>query len=212
MNTLHLVRSCYCISIRGLGVFLLAACAIENNIPYLGDKEMSNLSVTRSASGVDIPDDVFSYEDVRLTPVVTTLQAIESEIHFMEAFCELYGVPLWDYAEIEEEGNLTCCYVPLFDQNAPLRINTIWFFSVENDRMSYMPIRRQSESIVGSGQEFLFDALSSVIFGESGSSRVFKKHAQTRSWISVTTCFDVYTGNESIGMTYQYTECYDKLI
>lgn len=86
------------------------------------------------------------------------------------------------------------------------------FLYVENGRMSYMPIRRDSESIVGSGQEFLFDALSSVIFGESGSSRVFKKQAQTRSWITVTSCFDVYTGSESIGMTYQYTECNDKLI
>ena len=74
-----------------------------------------------------------------------------------------------------------------------------------------MPICRGDDELAGSGQEFLFDALSCTVFGEADSTRIYKPHTpKTRAWLTVTTCWDVHTGGGSEKLTYRYTECTDK--
>lgn len=213
MNFFKLPRSLCGIVAWLMGILLPVSCIMEEDFLNTSKKLPSDPPCTRAASGSDTSGDVFSYIDPRLEPVITTLQAIEEKIHFMDSFLELFGLPLWNYSVIEEDENQTCYFVPVFNVDTPHRIHTIWFFVIEDGLMSYAPIQRDNESISENGQDFLFDALSYLVFGEADSSFVFKRDTpQTRAWVTVTSCWDVYTGTEATGMAYQYTECSDKTV
>ncbi len=63
--------------------------------------------------------------------------------------------------------------------------------------MKFLPLKRDDELIRESDQVFIFDLLSYLVFGEENAQGLtFKPHAQTRSVITVTQCWDVYTGPE----------------
>lgn len=79
--------------------------------------------------------------------------------------------------------------------------------------MSYAPFKRDEDFIVNSEQRFLFDLLSYIVFGDNNASGyIFKEQApKTRAWVTVTTCWDVYTGSGSEkNLKYSYTNCTDK--
>lgn len=69
------------------------------------------------------------------------------------------------------------------------------------------PLKRDDELIRESDQVFIFDLLSYLVFGEENAQGLtFKPHAQTRSVITVTQCWDVYTGPKD-QLEYSYTNC-----
>ena len=194
-----------------LAVWIPVSCTVEEVVQDKMQESSSHPVATRSVATVILPDNVFDYTDIRLETIVRALQTVESENHFMEFFCENFGIPLWNYAIIEEDEYQTCYYVPLYHSQDSLRINSIWFFCLENNQIDYMPIRRGDDELAPSGQSFIFDALSCVIFGESDSKFIYRQCTPaTRAWITVTTCWKVYTGPNMNALEYQYTDCTDK--
>ncbi|WP_195667770.1 hypothetical protein [Bacteroides intestinalis] len=191
-----------------VGIFTVTSCETDEAVEQA---ITSNSLMTRGISISSIPTDFFYCSNDRLSPIIETLQEVESENHFTEHFQEEYGIPLWDYTyNIEEE----IYFVPLFNDKTPMEINAIWFFHVVDGRMTYVPFKRDNDFIVDNEQRFLFDLLSYIVFGENNSSGyIFKEQTpQTRAWVTVTTCWKVYTGvGDEANLKYRYTDCIDKL-
>lgn len=191
------------------GMFAVTSCepneVIEQAIP--------SAVLTRGISLSSIPTDFFHCSNVALSPIIETLQGMESENPFIDRFQEEYGIPLWDYTYSIEEEKGGIYFVPLYNNKALMEINAIWFFHVADGRMTYGPFKRDADFLANSEQRFLFDLLSYLVFGvNNASGYIFKEQTpQTRAWIIVTTCWDVYTGHGSEeNLTYSYTNCIDK--
>lgn len=198
-----------------LALLLASSCVSEDNILEMAkEQQISQWISTRTLYDTGLPTGYFSYTDTAsLGPIVTTLQSIDTENPFMDTFSQDYGIPLWDYTDISINDSVACYYVPIYDKNFPSSINSIWFIYVENSIMHYVPIRRDNEYILEDGQEFVFDLLSYIVFGKENESKlIFKKKPQTRAYITVTECFEVWTGQSMDNLEYQYTECRDKLV
>jgi len=198
-----------------LTLLLVISCTSDNGILEADKKQqIPQWLLTRTLSDTGLPADYFSYTDTaRLEPIITTLQSIDHEAPFMDTFCQDYGIPLWNYTDISIEDSIAYYYVPLYNKNSPLSINSIWFIYVENNIMHYVPIRRDNVYILEGGQEFIFDLLSYMVFGKENESKlIFKKEVQTRIYITITECFEVWTGPDIVHLEYQYTECRNKAI
>ena len=194
------------------GMFTVTSCETDEAVEQA---ITANSLMTRSLSMSSIPTDFFDCSNVRLSPIIETLQEVESENHFTERFQEEYGIPLWDYTYSIEEEEEDIYFVPLFDDRTPTEINAIWFFHVVDGYMSYAPFKRNEDFIANDEQRFLFDLLSYFVFGDNNASGyVFKEQtSQTRSWITVTTCWKVYTGiGSEKNLEYRYTNCTDKTV
>lgn len=190
-----------------IGIFTITSCKTDDVVKQA---ITGNYLKTRSLSTPSIPSNFFYSSDVGLSSIIETLQRIDSEVPFAEKFQEEYGIPLWDYTyNIEDEFY----FVPLYDDEAPMVINAIWFFHVVDRRMSYTPLKRDDDLIGDNDQQFLFDLLSYLVFGINNAyGYIFKEHMpKTRTWITITTCWDVYTGSGSEdNLKYSYTNCIDK--
>lgn len=130
------------------------------------------------------PPELFRCSDERLKPIAKALWAIEQETPFMGKFCEVYGKPLWDYADVLEEDNQVCYFVPLLHECCDRSIETIWFFYLENGVLRYAPISRDTEGMAGTDQVGIFDLKSYDVFGaDNASGLIFKDPpAETRVW------------------------------
>lgn len=73
--------------------------------------------------------------------------------------------------------------VPVYKEEIPNIIHTIWFFDIQGDTLRYRTITRENEQIRAYQQNFVFDELSYNIFGdESAGELKFEDPPQTRAW------------------------------
>lgn len=153
------------------------------------------------------PKEFFAYTDSTLKTVVSALSRVDKEKHFTASFLLKYGIPLWNftYKSVEEEE--TCLFVPLYRLDKPRSIDALWLLRIKDGQLTYFPLKRDDELMEGNDQSFVFDLLSYMVFGEENAQGlVFKPHAETRGTITVTQCWDVYTGPEG-HLEYSYTNC-----
>lgn len=147
------------------------------------------------------PTDWFSCTDTRVALLAETVQAIELKHPFMAAFCETYGLPLWDCADIYQEpgDNAVHFWIPLYKDDYPNEIRVLWYFRLEDGLLDYGPVTRDADFLCRYGQDAEFDYLSYRVFGEDNASGlVFDEHPDTRNG---------YGSYEVIGM-----ECRDAYI
>ena len=160
----------------------------------------------------------FRYTDPRLAPIAETMRRIEDDKPFMDVFCKTYGIPLWDYADIYQEtgDDAVHFWIPLYHNDYPNEIRTIWYFKMENDLLDYAPITRDAEFIKQYGQDFQFDYLSYRVFGPKNAAGMeFRDRVETRSEygsyeVIGYECKDAYVIIELDGMTsttYKGTIC-----
>lgn len=187
-----------------IGNMIVFSCVVQDELFTTRSAYYKRMGVTKTLGA----ESFFSHTDSLLSPIVHTLQKIEADTPFVERFMQSYGIPLWDNAYLQSDNEGVNFYIPLYDNRYPYIIQNVWIFCIVNDKMTYAPIRR--EDGVDDEHEFLFDLLSFLVFGEENSTgKVFRPHAQTREWISVTSCWDVYTGTEN-HVEYSYTMCSTK--
>lgn len=212
MNRHSFKRLELCLACKFLGLFLLASCNTEN-VPN-SEKSLSEVSSqSRSVIGFVMPKDFFASTDSTPIPIISTLEDIESKHPFKESFQEEYGMPLWDYSFLLA-GEDTCCFIPLYKETDSLQINSLWSFHIHEGKMTYTPIVRSKPSeTIDTERMFLFDLLSYLTFGENnalGLTFVNESEMESRAWVTISNCWHVYTGTESTGLTYSYTNCIDK--
>ena len=212
MNRHSFKRLELCLACKFLGLFLLASCNTEN-VPN-SEKSLSEVSSqSRSVIGFVMPKDFFASTDSTPIPIISTLEDIESKHPFKESFQEEYGMPLWDYSFLLA-GEDTCCFIPLYKETDSLQINSLWSFHIHEGKMTYTPIVRSKPSdTIDTERMFLFDLLSYLTFGENnalGLTFVNESEMESRAWGTISNCWHVYTGTESTGLTYSYTNCIDK--
>ena len=112
------------------------------------------------------------------------MQHVDSITPFFDRFTRLYGTPLWQYAlPMGEEERDISYLVPVYKEEIPNIIHTIWFFDIQGDTLRYRMITRENEQIRAYQQDFVFDELSYNIFGdESAGELKFEDPPQTRAW------------------------------
>ena len=157
--------------------FVLASLsACQDDLPAVGpDEEASaSLFMTKSVSELD--------ENLLLIQVA--MQHVDSITPFFDRFTRLYGTPLWQYAlPMGEEERDISYLVPVYKEEIPNIIHTIWFFDIQGDTLRYRTITRENEQIRAYQQDFVFDELSYNIFGdESAGELKFEDPPQTRAW------------------------------
>lgn len=139
--------------------------------------------------------------------MISALRGVEQEKHFATSFLLKYGIPLWNstYESTKEEE--TCIFVPLYHLDKPHCIDAIWLLRIKDGWMKFFPLKRDNELIKKSDQAFIFDLLSYIVFGERNTQGlIFTPHAQSRAVITVSQCWDVYTGTKD-HLEYSYTNC-----
>ena len=96
----------------------------------------------------------------------------------------LIQVAMWQYAlPMGEEERDISYLVPVYKEEIPNIIHTIWFFDIQGDTLRYRTITRENEQIRAYQQDFVFDELSYNIFGdESAGELKFEDPPQTRAW------------------------------
>lgn len=137
----------------------------------------------------------FGYTDTRMRPIVSTMQALEFEHPFMDEFCCTYGVPLWDKTDVSIDSGKGTVYfwVPLYKEGAGKKIQTVWFFEMKDNKLSYSPISRNAEMIKKYGQDAQFDVLTYQVFGDENSSVTYKSSSANGSYQTVGyNCVDAY--------------------
>ena len=151
-------------------------------------------------------EDWFRYTDQRMKPIVSTMQAIELRQPFMEKFCELYGIPLWDDTDIyqEADGEGIYFWIPLYKADVPGEIRNIWFFEMKDNKLNYGPISRESAIIQKYNQAGQFDYLSYKVFGKENPQRmVFQEKPTTRLYETIGyECRDAYVITVYNGVEY----------
>ena len=183
---------------------MLASCETEESF-YQPRFPANSLPVTRQAFFA--PERFFAYADSTLRTVISALRKVEQEEHFTASFLLKYGIPLWDFTYQSTEKEETCIFVPLYRLDKPHSIDAIWLLHIKDGWMKFFPLKRDDELIKEGDQVFIFDLLSYMVFGEENAQElIFKPHAQTRSVITVTQCWDVYTGTKG-HLEYSYTNC-----
>ncbi len=183
---------------------MLASCETEESF-YQPRFPANNIPLTRQA--LFKPENFFAYTDSTLKAVISALRRVEEEKHFTAPFLLKYGIPLWNFTYQLTEEEETCIFVPLYRLDKPHCIDAIWLLHIKDGWMKFLPLKRDDELIRESDQVFIFDLLSYLVFGEENAQGLtFKPHAQTRSIITVTQCWDVYTGPKD-QLEYSYTNC-----
>ena len=183
---------------------MLASCETEESF-YQPRFPANNIPLTRQA--LFKPENFFAYTDSTLKAVISALRRVEEEKHFTAPFLLKYGIPLWNFTYQLTEEEETCIFVPLYRLDKPHCIDAIWLLHIKDGWMKFLPLKRDDELIRESDQVFIFDLLSYLVFGEENAQGLtFKPHAQTRSVITVTQCWDVYTGPKD-QLEYSYTNC-----
>lgn len=153
------------------------------------------------------PTNFFAYADSTLKTVVSALRKVEEEKHFTAFFLLKYGIPLWNFTYKLTEEDETCIFVPLYRPDKPRTIDALWLLRIKDGRMKYFPLKRGDEPIRDSNQAFIFDLLSYRVFGEENAQGlIFMPYAQTRGVLTITQCWDVYTGTKD-NLEYSYTNC-----
>ena len=165
------------------------------------------------------PPELFRCSDERLKPIAKALWAVEQETPFMGKFREVYGKPLWDYADVLEEDNQVCYFVPLLHERCDRSIETIWFFYLENGILHYAPISRDTKGMAGTDQVGVFDLKSYDVFGaDNASGLIFKDPpAETRVWADhYYDCKAAYAGYDGAegfkGITCKYKRIWIEII
>lgn len=182
---------------------ILASCETEESF-YQPRFPANDVPLTRQA--LFKPENFFAYTDSTLKAVISALRRVEEEKHFTASFLLKYGIPLWNFT-YKLTGEETCIFVPLYRLDKPHCIDAIWLLHIKDGWMKFFPLKRDDELIRESDQVFIFDLLSYLVFGEENAQGLtFKPHAQTRSVITVTQCWDVYTGPKD-QLEYSYTNC-----
>ena len=182
---------------------MLASCETEESF-YQPRFPANDVPLTRQA--LFKPENFFAYTDSTLKAVISALRRVEEEKHFTASFLLKYGIPLWNFT-YKLTGEETCIFVPLYRLDKPHCIDAIWLLHIKDGWMKFFPLKRDDELIRESDQVFIFDLLSYLVFGEENAQGLtFKPHAQTRSVITVTQCWDVYTGPKD-QLEYSYTNC-----
>ena len=201
-----------CLSILGIltmVTFLFVSCETENQLLEMNTDSVRTRIMTRGMNK-PMPTTFFAYSDRRLEALIATLRDINDNIPFVTSFQEEYGMPLWDFAYTisEEEGDIY--FVPIFDARTPLEIRSFWFFRISGGLMTYAPYKFDETFISDSEQRFIFDFLNYLVFGENNTSGAIfvEKAPQTRAWITVTRCWDVYTGTAE-HLEFSYSNCID---
>lgn len=166
--------------------------------------------LTRTLTMADIPTDFFAYEDtLHWGYIVPALQRVDSITPFAEDFQKEHGMPLWNFAYMDEGEEESCYFVPVWNGTDGKEIGTVWVFTLLKDHITYIPFRLEDDPD-NSELKFLIDFLTFRVFGaENDLNVVLKQHTQTRAFITVSTCWDVYTGTVSTGLQYSYTNCID---
>lgn len=151
-------------------------------------------------------DNWFRYTDVNMKQIVSTMQAVDLKQPFMEKFCQLYGIPLWDDTDIyqDSDGEAVYFWVPLYNADSPEEIRSIWFFEMKDNKLNYGPISRESDLIRKYNQDGQFDYLSYKVFGKDNARRmVFKEKPATRFYEVIGyECRDAYVITEYNGVEY----------
>lgn len=141
--------------------------------------------------------DWFQYADNRVAPIAETMRRVEMEKPFMEAFCQQYGIPLWDYADVYQalDDETVYFWVPLYNSDYPNEIRSIWYFEMKDGLLDYGPITRDAPLITQYGQDFQFDYLSYLVFGRQNASGLeFRDPVATRYYEVIgVECRDAYT-------------------
>lgn len=201
-----------CLSILGIltmVTLLLVSCGTENQLLEMNTDSVRTRIMTRGVNK-PMPTTFFAYSDRRLEALIATLRDINDNTPFVTLFQEEYGMPLWDFAYTisEEEGDIY--FIPIFDARTPLEIRSFWFFRISGGLMTYAPYKLDETFISDSEQRFIFDFLNYLVFGENNTSGAIfvEKAPQTRAWITVTRCWDVYTGTAE-HLEFSYSNCID---
>lgn len=185
-----------------LGV--LTSCETEESF-YQSPLPQNKATSTRQAFFE--PKSFFAYTDSTLKAAISALHNVEEEEHFITSFLLKYGIPLWNFSYKSTEKEETCIFVPLYRLDKPHSIDAIWLLRIKDGWMKFFPLRRDNGLIKKSDQMFIFDLLSYMIFGEENAQGlIFKPHAQTRGILTITQCWDVYTGTKD-HLEYSYTNC-----
>ncbi len=122
--------------------------------------------------------------------MISALRRVEEEKAFHRFFLLKYGIPLWNFTH-----KLTGEEISSFPTALTKPLHRCHLAVAHQRRMDEVfPLKRDDELIRESDQVFIFDLLSYLVFGEENAQGLtFKPHAQTRSVITVTQCWDVYT-------------------
>ena len=117
-----------------------------------------------------------------------------------------------EFTYIIDDGIEKTCFVPLYNGQSTLEINSLWFFHIFDDgRMIYAPFKRNDASIAGHQQCFVFDILSYLVFGENNASGVVlgEQSPLSRSHlITMYECTPVKVFNGTTGdFMYEYEYC-----
>ncbi|MBQ8521764.1 MAG: hypothetical protein IJ456_10430 [Bacteroides sp.] len=200
----------FLIRVRPLSIILLvglcmySSCIKEQPMERSAHDVLASRGVSFSSSLTDF----FNHSIEKLDSVITMLSAVNEEKNFIGYFLKEYGIPLWNYTYIIDDGVDKTYFVPLYNGQSTLEINSLWFFHISSDgKMIYAPFRRDDPSISGHHQCFVFDLLSYLVFGEENASGlVFKeKSPLSRGYITMYECTPicVYAGGEE----YWYEDC-----
>ncbi len=164
--------------ILGIIVFLVLAFfpACQDDLPIVGPDEEASASLFMTKSVFEL--------DENLLLIQAAMQRVDSITPFFDRFTRLYGTPLWQYAlPMGEEKRDISYLVPVYKEEIPKIIHTIWFFDIQGDTLRYRTITRENDHIRAYQQDFVFDELSYNIFGdESGGELKFEDPPQTRAW------------------------------
>ena len=150
--------------------------ACQDDLPVVEPEEETSASLFMTKSAFDL--------DENLLLIQAAMQRVDSVTPFFERFTQLYGTPLWQYAlPMGEEESDISYLVPVYKEEIPNIIHTIWFFDIRGDTLRYRTITRDNEHIRTYHQDFVFDELSYNIFGdESAGELKFEAPPQTRAW------------------------------
>lgn len=167
-------------------------------------------TTTRAFSFPSSDTEFFNAADSILAPIIEVLRQIDSRDKFIQSFLQEYGMPLWLHTYIIDGENDYTFLVPLYNGQWEREITSFWYFYVADDKMTFAPFRNDDPTIAENEQRFVFDLLSYHVFGRYNSKGLTfienDKDSNTRAFIEVTRCWDVYTGYGDY-LEYRYSNC-----
>lgn len=150
--------------------------------------------------------------DENLNNIIVYLKEINDSTAFTNSFIENYGYPLWENNYQFPHEDKIVYVVPVINEK---EIETIWFFEMSPTDTRYYVFPRPEDNNSLSSLGWMFDyfnvALSLYIPENEGEIIQFTA-PETRAYIMVEYCNDIYTGYiDSNGvelLEYSYTHCW----
>ncbi len=195
-----------------LAPFFILITGLSTSCEHEQETVFQGIPLTRTLTAADIPTDFFAYSDtLHLSYIVPALQTVDSIAPFVADFKEDYGMPLWNFAFINEGEEESCYFIPVWSSNDSKKISKVWVFGITEEQISYAPFRYE-DNPDNSDWKFLFDLLTYYVFGMDNDLGVaLQAVAQTREWITISSCWDVYAHTELTGWIYKYRNCIDRV-